>query len=243
MTNAMNQMQKSGTLLIVFAKYWEPGNVKTRLAADIGKVNAAKLYQCFVQTILKRMEGVAQNSILCFSPPEKEAAFQAAIPESWKLLPQSSGNLGERMQACFDSAFENGHERVVLIGSDSPQLTPQEMQKAFYALEKNEVVLGPSPDGGYYLIGAEKRTPHVFSDVEWSSERVLEQTLERLQASGHSENNGYKLLPVRDDIDTLMDLKQLQADLKNLCSQKVNINDQEVFDQQLLDFITTAMEN
>ncbi len=178
-----------GTLLAMFAKFWQPGEVKTRLAAAIGPGAAVQLHRAFVETLLGRMHGVAQRCVLAYSPSERRSEFAALVrgatlggresissppraveapsgsaatkptpdpfahASSWSLAPQSPGDLGARMAHFFQSSLAGGAERVVLIGSDSPTLPIEHVRQAFDELRRHEVVMGPSDDGGYYLIG------------------------------------------------------------------------------------------
>ena len=207
----------------IFAKYWQPGQVKTRLAAGIGEVPASEIYREFVVTLLKRLaepdgphpgplpegEGVSRlRRVLCFSPTSRQAAFES-IADGWNLQPQGEGDLGQRMQRYFDSAFEAGCRRVVLLGSDSPNIPIELIQQAFAELTAAEIVLGPTPDGGYYLIGARERTPDVFAGIPWSSMNVWDETIAKVQALGLR----CATLPEWYDVDEMADLRRLQSDL------------------------------
>ena len=193
----------------MFAKYWRPGAVKTRLAAAIGDVAAAEVYRRFIVTLLARLDGVAERQQLCYWPDESAAEFQALPLDTWQLVPQSSGDLGARMRHYFEAAFAAGSRRVVLIGSDSPDLPLEYISRAFEQLQSHAVVLGPSDDGGYYLVGAAGGVPPIFDGVEWSSPRVWAQTLAALSAAGmkHFE------LPPWYDVDELADLQRLSLHL------------------------------
>ena len=119
---------------------------------------------------------------------------------------QASGGLGERMEQAFRQAFEAGAKKVVIIGSDCPELTGEMLQRAFDQLDEADYVLGPAPDGGYYLLGMKELESSVFHDIEWSTETVRAQTLEKIQAAGKS----YALLPVLSDVDTEEDWLAVQ---------------------------------
>ncbi|HWB14224.1 MAG TPA: TIGR04282 family arsenosugar biosynthesis glycosyltransferase [Pirellulales bacterium] len=200
----------------IFAKYWQPGQVKTRLAADIGFEPASRLHRLSLETLLCRFSGVADRRVLAFTPADRAGAF-AALVESrsvpgtghWSLEPQAAGDLGERIQHYFTSAFARGAQRVVLIGSDSPTLPDSFVAEAFDRLLTADAVIGPTADGGYYLVGLSRLLPRLFDQIAWSTPAVLAQTLGRLRA----ESCPYSILPSWYDVDTLADLIRLRAEL------------------------------
>ena len=197
----------------LFAKYWQPGRVKSRLAESIGAAPAADLYQTFRATLLGRLAGSADRRVLAYTPAERHDRFHQLLaetmPESWTLEPQPAGDLGARMRRFFDTAFAAGASHVVLIGSDSPNLPIPFVDQAFVALEQSPVVLGPTTDGGYYLVGARDATPPIFDEIAWSSPSVWQQTVDRLDALSIT----YRSLPRWYDVDDLTDLRRLSDDL------------------------------
>ena len=193
----------------MFAKFWAPGEVKTRLAAAIGAEAAARLHAVFVRTLLARFQAVADRRVLAFSPSERRADFEAVLPAAWRLEPQSAGDLGRRMQHYFESAFAAGAERVVLIGSDSPTLPAEYIEAAFDQLHRRPVVLGPAHDGGYYLVATAGASPPIFDSIAWSQPTVFDETVARLHAAGLD----YGLLPAWHDVDTHEDLVRLRDEL------------------------------
>ena len=116
---------------------------------------------------------------------------------------QSGQDLGERMNNAFESALKE-HERVIIIGSDCPAITNELIEMAFQRLEIADVVIGPSKDSGYYLLGMKERHSSIFQNVDWSTDKVLPQTIEHIKKLGLL----YNLLPELNDIDTLEDLKE-----------------------------------
>lgn len=209
---------KNATQLGMFAKYWQPGTVKTRLAATIGNEAAARIHRMNIKTLAARFRNVADNRLLAISPFEKRPEFEQLIADSgddgegnWQLQPQSAGDLGERMSDYFSAAFAARHARVVLIGSDSPTLPTATITAAFESLRSHDVVLGPAEDGGYYLVGARNETPEIFDGIEWSSERVWDQTVKRLDQNDSS----WKALATCYDVDHIEDLKRLHEELLN----------------------------
>lgn len=216
------------TLLGMFAKWWRPGDVKTRLATKIGAQAAARFHELAVRTLLQRMQNAGDDRWLCVSPAESIPRF-AALAAGWEVRPQAEGNLGRRMEAFFREGFAAGAERVVLIGSDSPALPLEWIGRAFQELEHQPVVLGPAEDGGYYLIGARAgEPPPIFEDIPWSTAQVWRATTQRLEAA----KIGWSVLPKAADVDTWEDL----VALKNLLLNRPAQADAAEF-RPLLDFL------
>ena len=193
----------------MFAKYWEPGCVKTRLAAAIGDLAASTLYRRFVLTLLQRFAGVGQRRVLAYTPAERRMEFESLAADDWLLAAQADGDLGGRMQDYYADAFRSGATRVVLIGSDSPNLPVDYVNDAFQQLDKYPVVLGPADDGGYYLVGAAGSVPPIFAGIQWSSPRVWSQTVSRLRDA----DCPYGVLPAWYDVDDLASLRRIYRDM------------------------------
>lgn len=190
----------------IFAKHWTPGRVKTRLAASIGDHAAAEIYRRFVATLTTNLSCVADSREVSILPYETaRIEFAALASDAWRITPQADGDLGEKMNSYFETAFAHGAKQVVLIGSDSPLLMPQHISQAFAALASSEVVLGPTNDGGYYLVGAANSSPPIFENINWSTPSVWKQTISRLNSAKLS----YSTLPPQIDVDDYADLKQL----------------------------------
>jgi rSAM/selenodomain-associated transferase 1 len=198
------------TQLGIFAKHWQPGAVKTRLAASIGEKSAATLHRCFVETLLSRFRHVADRQILCFAPADSADKFRQLDLGRWTLEPQASGDLGERMERYFAGALLGSDcPRTLLIGSDSPDLPQEYVSEAFDKLHEFAVVLGPATDGGYYLIGASQTVPPIFDNIPWSTPEVWTQTISRLTAA----QIPYHVLPEWYDVDDFTGLRRLEISL------------------------------
>ena len=193
----------------LFAKYWEPGLVKTRLAKAIGDPAAAQLHHEFLKTTLQTFHSFQAERVLSYWPHERRPEFEELSGNSWTLAPQTAGNLGTRMQSYFTEAFQSKQQQVVLIGSDSPTLSPCIVETAFNKLQKHDVVIGPARDGGYYLIGCSRPVPGIFDNIDWGSRQVFEQTSNKLNSLGIR----YAVLTEWYDIDQLKDLISLEAEL------------------------------
>lgn len=200
------------THLSVFAKYWEPGKVKTRLAASIGDSEAAEVAEAFLLTTLRRHLGVAQGCRIAYSPNDARQDFELLAPD-WKLRSQTNGNLGDRMAHEFQQCTEQPVNRVVLVGADSPDLPLGIVTEAFDRLQQFRLVLCPSSDGGYCLIGARGGVPPILQDMPWSSEGLWQATMNRLAEHDWREGREYAVLPEWYDVDSAEDLVQLRENL------------------------------
>jgi hypothetical protein len=186
--------------LIVYAKRPLPGHAKTRLGAAIGPAAAAGVYARLLYAyLLDLLEADLGETdvVLSVAEPEDVPFFEPAFPEL-TVRPQVAGDLGQRMAASFEQAFATGAERVVLTGSDIPGLEHWSVAAAFAELVEAPVVIGPAADGGYYLLGMRAPGADLFTGVAWSTEAVLDQTLDR--AAAHRLDVAY--LPQRVDLDT-----------------------------------------
>jgi hypothetical protein len=191
--------------LIVFVKYPQPGQVKSRLANDFDSDFAALLYKAFVLDILKcAMKGNWQLQVF-FYPPEKETEIKKMFGNDYEYRPQRGTDLGARMKNAFDDCFSEGFKSVVLTGSDFPDLPLKIIEDAFAALDSPyDAVIGPAVDGGYYLIGFknDKFLPAIFEGITWSTPFILEETIRILKAKNHIP----QLIDEWHDIDTGNDL-------------------------------------
>ena len=193
----------------VFAKYWQAGSVKTRLAQGIGAEAASDLYRAFVETLLRRFQTASDRRTLCYWPQQRQRDFATLAGPAWRLDLQSDGNLGQRMSCFFAQSLAAGSASTVLIGSDSPTLPRDYLDRAFELLETYPVVLGPTADGGYYLVGAAGQTPPIFEGVEWSTPSVWQQTVSALREASVP----FAELPPWYDVDVVEDLILLRNEL------------------------------
>ncbi len=201
------------TNLIIFAKRPIPGKVKTRLIPYITPTEAAELYKAFVTDIICNAHKLECDQVtIAYTPSNAEAAFHSICGQSVNYLPQKGHDLGERMQNAFLDSFENGPKRTVIIGTDSPTLPLTYIRKAFDALKEVPVTIGPTFDGGYYLIGLSEQDDAVFEGVDWSTSRVFSQTLARIQAI----NKQLYVLPPWYDVDTPDNLEFLRTHILSM---------------------------
>ncbi|HBH97104.1 MAG TPA: hypothetical protein DDX89_04845 [Candidatus Omnitrophica bacterium] len=190
--------------LLIFLKDPVPGQVKTRLAKAVGSQAACDIYRACVELTLERMMRFRQEAVLCVDPPEALLRTRAWVGADWRLQPQRGLALGERLADATAVACSDGASQVVVIGTDSPWLTGDDVAAAFEALRYHHIVLGPAQDGGYYLIGLTRPQPALFEGIAWSSPSVYAQTRVRAAQLGlttHSLREGY-------DVDRLEDVQR-----------------------------------
>lgn len=196
------------SLLIIFVKNPELGKVKTRLAATIGEKEALKVYK----QLLKHTYLITKNQ-----PVDKVVYYSDFVDhfdewdnDTFQKHCQTGRELGERMSNAFDWAFDKGYKNVCIIGSDCYELDQKTIQDAFDRLETNDIVIGPSLDGGYYLIGMKKPHHFLFKNKHWSTGLVLKETIKDIKL----RNISACLLSVLRDVDVESDLKTMVAPTK-----------------------------
>ncbi|MFH1487911.1 MAG: TIGR04283 family arsenosugar biosynthesis glycosyltransferase [Pseudomonadota bacterium] len=192
--------------LIVFGRYPEPGRTKTRLISVLGAVGAADLQRRLTEKTLRTARAFGKKQGVevefCFEGCDEGRVRQWLGP-GIILSRQVGGDIGERMHAAFLRSFKSGCRRVVLMGTDIPEVNAEHLRKSFHALTSRDLVLGPSRDGGYWLMGL-KAPADLFQNIEWGSGRVIEQTLAAAEAGNLRI---YPLDPL-NDIDTQEDLRE-----------------------------------
>jgi rSAM/selenodomain-associated transferase 1 len=198
----------SAERLAVFVRAPVRGAVKTRLASTLGDQAALGVYEELLTLLCSRLSRLPTNSVVaCHTPDEGAPALSRWLHPEWMLRPQGSGPLGERLSRAVVGAFSEGVQRLVIIGSDCPEIQESDIQEAWLALKSHDVVIGPAEDGGYWILGLRSPRVGVFRDITWSSADVFQQTLDRcreFQLSVH-------LLRRLQDIDTEADWKAWRA--------------------------------
>ena len=191
------------------AKAPRAGEVKTRLCPPLTPEEAAELYRCFLHDTLDKVRACsAAIPVLSYAPPSARDIFTALAP-GFTLIPQHGDDLGARMADCFAQLFAQGYQAVALTGSDLPTLPPDVFQQALHLLTTAhiDVVLGPSEDGGYYLIGLRSLHRTLFENMTWSTPQVLVETVKRAEA----QQLRIAYLSTWYDVDTPEDLARLCA--------------------------------
>jgi uncharacterized protein len=207
----MSGMKTSGAgALIVFAKKPEPGRVKTRLQGLLSGEESAALYEAFLLDALDDFSALPANLMLYF--PEADWPVPPVYAEHAHRLGRQRGHgLGEKMENAFMEAFRDGYRHVVIVGTDHPTLQTVFVARAFRELAApGHIVIGPSDDGGYYLLGMNAFYPALFRNMTYSHPAVFSQTLQR----GMSTGAGLVVLPGWYDVDTPGTLYRLAAELQ-----------------------------
>ncbi len=199
-------MDKS--LLIIFVKNLVPGHVKTRLAEEIGIDGALDVYQYLVEHTAEITSELEVDKAVFYS--EYVEIEDIWDDSKYKLLIQKGKSLGERMSNAFEKAFETGYKKVVIIGSDSIEISEKHLNEAFKQLDENEYVVGPAKDGGYYLLGMKGPSPDLFEGKKYGHDKVLKELLEEIAKT----QKEFYLLDELSDIDTLQDLKDSDIDFQ-----------------------------
>ena len=203
------------TALAVMTKAPEAGRVKTRLTPPLSAEEAAALNTCFLRdtaaAILRTTSSGQARAIGVYTPRGSEAAYSGILPPDFILVPQRGDAFGERLTAATDDLLQLGFDSVCLINSDSPTVPAAAFAQAVEILSQPAdcVVLGPSDDGGYYLIGLKKTHRRLFEKIDWSTDRVLEQTI----AAAREIDLPVHLLPTWYDVDDHRTLSRLCQEL------------------------------
>ena len=225
-------------LLLLFLKEPLPGQVKTRLAAKVGDDLAVNIYKSMVRILLQQLSGLQDCHLrLCCAPDDAQDAIRfwllPEIMDSSEMVlstehldfwPQGEGDLGARLTRATAAAFEEGYQKVAVIGSDCIEISSRWIHAALVQLnDRHEVVVGPTPDGGYHLLATSRHLPVLFQDIPWSSSETLDATLARAADSGLPH---YQLPPL-PDIDTEEDYQAaldgpLGPRLRKLITQETN---------------------
>lgn len=190
-------------LLLIFTKNPVAGKVKTRLAKGIGDEKALEVYKFLldhshhISAPLELAKQVHYSQSIAESDIWSEGGFQKKL--------QVEGDLGEKMSAAFKAGFEEGYQNIIIIGSDLYDISSEDIKNAFSAFESNDYVIGPAEDGGYYLLGMKSLNSALFQNKEWSTSTVFEDSLKDMQ------DGKVEVLPVKNDIDTLDDIKDHPA--------------------------------
>ena len=163
--------------LIIFTRYPEAKKTKTRLIPVLGAEGAANLHRQLTETIITQVKELQEVLIEVHFTGGNQQLMQAWLGENITYRQQTEGDLGKRMATAFQTAFNSGIEKAVIIGSDCPALNSQIITEAFAALSQHELVLGPATDGGYYLIGLKRLIPELFTGINWGTSEVLQQTV------------------------------------------------------------------
>jgi len=205
--------KNSDNAVILFARDPVLGQVKTRLNSFLDKETILRLYVCFLEDSLAKIQDVGNSDcFVAISPEGSSKFFNQKKSSDITFFFQQGNDLGEKMRQAFIDRFRQGYKRALIIGSDSPSLPVSYIRRALNS--EKDLVLGPSIDGGYYLVAMKGKVSEVFEGVCWGGDKVLDETLQRIKDVGVS----FDLLPLWYDVDLPEDLKFLKTHLM-LCEE------------------------
>jgi rSAM/selenodomain-associated transferase 1 len=201
---------KLDTCLIIFAKEPQKGRVKTRLAEHLGDDKSLALYKALLKDTLNLVRRVeVDKKILAYESFHEDPKFLRNIAGDFSFYNQEGHDLGERMHNAFGRTKKLGALKSIIVGSDAPTLPPSFIKEAFNKLDKFDIVIGPTNDGGYYLVGLKDPCIELFQDVVWSSDTVLDTTVSNAERLGKSID----ILNSWYDIDTIDDFESLRQNV------------------------------
>ena len=192
----------STTALVIFVRNPISGQVKTRLAKDIGDERALAIYLQLLQHTLEITRGLSFRKFIYYA--DEVCDYDLWSVPGYTKRKQNGNDLGERMLNSFKELFDQGFTRIIIIGSDCLQLKTENLEEAVALLESNNAVIGPANDGGYYLLGLTKFYPDLFTNKPWSTDKVFAKTIDDFINHGIS----YALLDELSDIDDVTDLEE-----------------------------------
>jgi len=187
--------------LIIFLRFPERGKVKTRIAETAGDDTALKVYQELSDITLHLAASLFIPTYLFY-----ENKLPDEMIPSFHYLQQIEGDLGEKIVAAFNYVLQR-HQKAVIIGSDCPEISPTDIMHALYLLDQNDIVIGPTEDGGYYLMGCKENVPSLFDSIKWSTSVVFQQTIQRIEEQGFT----YSQMKTLSDIDTEEDWRRYKS--------------------------------
>lgn len=201
MTEKLTKRTKNA--LIIFTRNPELGKCKTRLAKTIGDEAALEVYTFLLQHTANVGKEVMADRFVFYS--ENIIPNDIWQPEYFNKKLQSGYDLGNRMQNAFEELFQQGYQKIIIIGSDLYDLNATIVNEAYNYLSNHDFVIGPAEDGGYYLLGMTQMEKTIFSNKEWGTATVLESTLQDLS------NKKIKLIEELNDIDVFEDIENIEA--------------------------------
>jgi len=205
---------RSNDAIIVFARLPIEGKVKTRLAKDLGIDFATSFYKVCAEHTFDEILNLEKSEISPFLFCSEESEFDDVknwSKNKFKYYSQQGYNLGERMLNAFITVFDAGFRNIILVGTDTPEISAELMNEALDHLKNYKCVIGPSDDGGYYLIGLNSSLDNLFDGIEWSTDTVFSNTIAKLEEGNHS----YFVMEKMIDIDTKEDLQKWNSNYKS----------------------------
>jgi rSAM/selenodomain-associated transferase 1 len=190
--------------IIIFTRYPLEGKVKRRLASTIGNYYAKEFYKIISEQIINGTKLIRDSyKYVFYSDKNEKDLIKKWLGKSFIYSHQEGNDLGEKMTNAFHKVFSQGARKSIIIGTDIPDLSPHIIKEAIKKLDKTDIVIGPSKDGGYYLLGMKKYYPSLFKNIKYSSSTVFSETV----AIAEKINLTYSTLELLQDIDTQDDIK------------------------------------
>lgn len=208
--------------LILFTRVPIPGKTKTRLMPFLNGEECAQLHTCFLKDIYEKAKQVEADLFVFYTPKDEKELLKSVVDSEAVCLPQYGDDLGERMKNAIGIAFRMGYERVILIGTDIPQIHPETLRNAFDNLEDKDIVIHPTFDGGYYLIGMKQEYDSIWKIERYGTNTVIYDTLQHMRNERLSTAVGQMYY----DVDDKDDLLHLYRDIEKgaICNCPVTID-------------------
>ncbi len=217
--------------LILFTRVPIPGQTKTRLMPFLSGEECAKVHTCFVKDIYEKAKQVGADVFVFYTPKDEKKLLNQFLDSEAIYLPQHGADLGERMKNAIGIALRMGYEKAVLIGTDIPQIHPETLKNAFDSLDEKDIVIHPTFDGGYYLIGMKKEYDSIWKIERYGTNTVIYDTLQHMKNEKLSTAVGQMYY----DVDDKDDLMHLYNDIKNgsvcNCPETIAYLEQELKDR------------
>jgi rSAM/selenodomain-associated transferase 1 len=199
--------------LVIMAKEPVAGKVKTRLTAPLSQETAAELYTGFLFDKIAQIKTIDDTShFIAYYPASGRGFFQKHSFDNFELIEQIGNDLGKRLNGISTELISRGFDKVMMLDSDTPNLPSSYINEGLRHLDETDIVLGPTDDGGYYLIGLKESQSAIFKDIPWSTQEVTKITREKIAGLDKS----LYLLPSWYDVDTIEDLERLKSDINKI---------------------------
>jgi len=208
---SMSRFDPKKSALVVFAREPKEGKVKTRFLRELSPQTVTRIYEAFIRDVLKvARQANCDQRFLYYAGAGSSIPFLRRFEKKFLLKRQVGEDLGVRMHRAFSYCQRRRFDKTVIIGTDCLTLTAHDIETALRKLSRYDCVLGPSKDGGYYLIGLKDADKRIFENIKWGTSSVLKATLKRIQKL----NKKTYLLREREDMDTAEQLRKFPKNVK-----------------------------
>jgi rSAM/selenodomain-associated transferase 1 len=204
--------------LILMTRIPIPGKTKTRLMKVLSGEECAQIHSCFLMDVFETLKNINDfaDIFLTYTPDDSLGVIKEMVPDWMTCFPQMGENLGERMKNSIDMLLKKGYEKVILIGSDIPDLSARDLKKAFMVLDSNDIVLGPTLDGGYYLVGMKTTHKEIFNNsLKWGNKSVFEATVDIANKCGLKIGLASKYRDIDDEKDLLNFIERFNGEVQD----------------------------